>query len=121
MNLLKTSIALSLVIIGFVGASVFTGYGVGDRVMDFKLKNVDGRWVSLSDYKKAKGFIVVFDCNTCPYSKAYNSRIKALNKKYSSLGFPVVAINPNDPAISPGDSFEAMKKQALDKSTIFLI
>ena len=119
MNVIKISFALGLVAFGLTGASVFNGYNVGDQVVDFKLKNVDGRWVSLGDYKKAKGFIVVFDCNTCPYSKAYNSRIIALNKKYSAQGFPVVAINPNDPVISPGDSFEAMKRQAQEKNYDF--
>ena len=81
-------------------------YGIGDAVEDFKLKNVDGKMVALSDYKSGKGAIVIFDCNTCPYSKAYNDRILGLNKKYSAKGFPVIAINANDPEISPGDSFE---------------
>ena len=45
-----------------------TGYKVGDRATDFKLKNVDEKIVSLADYKDAKGFIVVFTCNHCPFS-----------------------------------------------------
>ncbi|MBS1544751.1 MAG: thioredoxin family protein [Bacteroidetes bacterium] len=81
----------------------FTGYEIGDTATDFKLKNVDGTSVSLADYKDAKGFIVVFDCNTCPYSKAYNSRIIALNEKYVSKGFPLIAINASDNS-SPGES-----------------
>jgi peroxiredoxin len=94
-------------------------YGIGDVVMDFKLKNIDGKAVALSDYKTSKGAIVVFDCNTCPYSKAYNDRIIALNKKYSSQGFPVVAINANDPQVSPGDSFEEMAAYAKRKNYDF--
>ena len=46
------------------------GYNIGDVATDFKLKNVDDKFVSLSDYKNAKGFIVVFTCNHCPYAKA---------------------------------------------------
>lgn len=92
-----------------------SGYQVGDQISDFKLKNVDGKMVSLSDFSDAKGFIVIFDCNTCPYSRAYNSRIIGLNKKYAPLKFPVVAINANDPGISPGDSFEAMAGEAKRK------
>jgi peroxiredoxin len=87
-------------------------YEVGDSVTDFKLKNVDGKMVSLSDYKDQKGAIVIFDCNTCPYSKAYNSRIIELNEKYVSKGFPVITINPNNPDLSPGDSFNEMASQA---------
>ena len=57
------------------------GYKIGDIATDFKLKNVDGNMVSLADFNKAKGFIVVFTCNTCPYAVAYEDRIEALNKK----------------------------------------
>ena len=89
-----------------------SGYDVGDKVTDFKLKNTNGKLVSLSDYKNDKGVIVIFDCNTCPYSKAYNDRIIALNKRYASNGFPVIAINANDPQKSPGDSFTDMVDQA---------
>lgn len=98
---------------------VNNGYEVGDTVADFKLKNVDGKMIALSDYKDVKGVIVIFDCNTCPYSKGYNERIKALHDKYASQGFPVIAIQPNDPTISPGDSFEEMKKQAEKKNYKF--
>ena len=95
------------------------GYKVGDAAVDFKLKNVDGKIVSMSDFTAAKGFIVVFDCNTCPYSKAYNSRIIALSKKYAPLNFPLIAINANDPSISTGDSFEDMKAVAAEKGYNF--
>ena len=64
----------------FAAGTVIKGYEVGDTATDFKLKNVDGKIVSLADYKDAKGFIVVFDCNTCPYSRAYDDRVKALSK-----------------------------------------
>lgn len=94
-------------------------YGVGDPVADFSLKNFDGKTVSLSDYKDGKGAIVIFDCNTCPYSKAYNDRIIALNKKYASQGFPVITINANDPQLSPGDSFEEMVARAKQKKYDF--
>ena len=94
-------------------------YGIGDVVADFRLKNVDGKMVALSDYASAKGAIVIFDCNTCPYSRAYNDRIIGLNKKYSEKGFPVITINPNDPQMSPGDSYEEMMSQAKRKKYDF--
>jgi peroxiredoxin len=94
-------------------------YGVGDTVADFRLKNVDGKMVSLSNYKGSKGVIVIFDCNTCPYSKAYNDRIIALNRKYAAKGFPVITINANDPSDSEGDSFEEMVAQAKRKNYDF--
>ena len=84
----------------------------GEIAPDIKLLNIDDKVVSFNGYPSAKGFIVVFTCNTCPYSKAYEQRIIELNNKYASLGFPVIAINPNDPEASPGDSFEKMKERA---------
>jgi peroxiredoxin len=98
---------------------VGSGYGLGDTVSDFKLKNTDGKMVSLSDYKSAKGVILIFDCNTCPFSKAYNERIISLNSRYASQGFPVIAINANDPEASPGDSYEDMVKVAKQKNYNF--
>lgn len=90
-----------------VGKKATVNYGVGDTVSDFKLKNVDGKMVSLSDYDDAIGMIVIFDGNTCPYSKAYNGRIKSLHKKYGPQKFPVITINSND-AESGGESFKDM-------------
>lgn len=96
-----------------------TGYDIGDTATDFKLKNIDDNYVSLSDFDKAKGFIVIFTCNTCPYAVAYENRIEALNKKYAPKGYPVVAIMPNNTDIKPGDSLDAMKKRAIDRGFTF--
>jgi peroxiredoxin len=94
-------------------------YNIGDKAIDFKLKNIDEQFVSLEDYPEAKGFVVVFTCNTCPFSKWYEQRIIDLDVKYKSLGYPVVAINPNDKEVSPGDSFEEMKSRATSKGYTF--
>ncbi len=95
------------------------GYTIGDRAEDFSLKNVDGKMVSLSDFKEARGFILVFTCNSCPVSVANEDRIIALDRKYKSRGYPVIAINPNNPETSPGDSYEKMKVRAREKGFTF--
>ena len=95
------------------------GYKVGDTATDFKLKNIDGKTISLADYKTAKGFLVIFTCNSCPYAVAYEDRIIALDAKYKSKGVPVIAINPNNPKAQPKDSFEEMKVRAKDKGFTF--
>ncbi|WP_445431987.1 thioredoxin family protein [Chryseobacterium indoltheticum] len=95
------------------------GYEVGDTAADFKLKNIDGKMVSLSDFKKVKGFIVVFTCNHCPYAKKYEDRIVALDKKYKDAGYPVIAINPNDPNVQPQDGFQQMITRAKEKGFTF--
>lgn len=116
---MKQLFTLFLVVCGMIAQAQTTGYQVGDVAKDFKLKNVDGKMVSMANYQDAKGFIITFTCNTCPVSKAYEERIKALNKKYASKGYPVIAINPNDPVAQPGDSFELMQKRARDKGFDF--
>lgn len=95
------------------------GYKIGDIATDFSLKNIDGKNVSLADYKDAKGFIVTFTCNHCPYAVAYEDRIIALDKKYKDLGYPVIAINPNNPEKQPQDSFENMVTRAKEKGFTF--
>ena len=122
---MKTPLILSIMMITFI--SDFTnnnvvkdsGYQIGDVVSDFELKNVDGKMISLSDYNEAKGFIITFTCNTCPFAIAYEDRIIALDKKYASKGYPVIAINPNNPLVQPGDSFKAMQQRAKEKGFTF--
>lgn len=95
------------------------GYEVGDEAADFKLKNIDGKMVSLSDYKSAKGFIVVFTCNHCPYAKKYEDRIVELDKKFKNQGYPVIAVNPNDPNVQPEDGYQQMIERAKQKGFTF--
>jgi len=120
MKLLK----IGMVLIAIITFTAFTnsdnpGYKVGDIATDFNLENVDGKMVSLANYPEAKGYIVVFTCNTCPFSVAYEDRIIALNKKYASQGYPVIAIMPNSATASPGDNMEAMKARAKAKGFTF--
>ncbi|MDO7138360.1 thioredoxin family protein [Algibacter lectus] len=124
---MKKTIKIVSVILVVLCASAFTlktsssavGYGIGDIAEDFSLKNIDGEMVSLSDYKNAKGFIVTFTCNTCPYAVMYEDRIVELDKKYAKLGYPVIAVMPNNADVMPGDSLEAMKKRAEEKGFTF--
>lgn len=112
---------LLLVLISFwaVSVSYSAGYSVGDKASDFKLKNIDNKFVSLSNYPEAKGFVVIFTCNGCPYAQAYQDRIIAIDKKYKSKGYPVIAINPNDPSLAPDDSYDKMVLRAKEKDYSF--
>ena len=91
---------------------VTAGLKPGDNAINFSLENVDGSTVSLADYNDQKGVILVFTCNPCPFAKAYEQRVIQLDAKYASLGYPVVAINPNDVELSPEDTFDKMKERA---------
>lgn len=112
-------IVLAVSAFAIINPTTSNGYKIGDVAEDFSLKNIDGKMVSLADYKEAKGFIVTFTCNTCPYAVMYEDRIIALNNKYASKGYPVIAIMPNNTDVKPGDNFEAMKTRAKSKGFTF--
>lgn len=119
MKNIKGIFAVVLLVTLSAFTTVKSGCEIGDIATDFKLKNTDGAMVSLSDYKDAKGFIVIFTCNTCPYAVAYEDRIIALDKKYASKGYPVIAIMPNNTDIQPRDNMDAMKQRAQSKGFTF--
>lgn len=120
---MKKSFCVFALVAIFSALSAFSfllpGYQVGDKAMDFSLKNVDGKTISLGSDKTVKGYILVFTCNTCPVAQAYEQRVIDLNKEYAPKGYPVIAINANDAQLSPGDNYEAMKKRSADKKYAF--
>ncbi len=96
------------------------GLQIGDTAPDFKLEGTDGQMHSLAttvdaNGKAPKGYIVTFTCNTCPYAKGYEERLVALHEKLSPMGYPVVAIQPNDVSIKPDDDLPAMKVRAAER------
>jgi len=102
-----------------IAANGQSQYKAGDVASDFSLKDVNGKTVSLSQFDDAKGFIITFWSNTCPFAKKYDQRLQDLNAKYAPRGYPVIAINSNDPAVSSGDSYEQMIQTAKDRNYKF--
>ncbi len=96
------------------------GYSVGDQASDFNLKNVDDAFYSLAGLQNAKGYIVVFTSNVCPFALLYEDRLIKLHRDMAAQGYPVVAINANDATIQEGDSFDDMKIRAAEKGFPFL-
>lgn len=116
---MKKYISLVLFLSAFIAQAQAPTLKAGQAAPDFKLKNVDNKDVSFANYPDAKGFIVVFTCNTCPYAKAYEQRIIDLDKKFKPQGYPVIAINPNDPEASKADTFDKMQELAKEKKYSF--
>ena len=121
MKYLLVNLVLITVLLSHKGllSDIDKGYGIGDYATDFSLPDINGKRVSLADFKDAKGYLVIFTCNTCPYAIAYEDRIIALDKKYKTKGVPVIAINPNDPDLQPADDVQHMKKRATEKGFTF--
>lgn len=116
MNIKHLLLGLLLACSTLLGAQ---GLNVGDVAPDFSLKNIDDTMVSLADYDAVNGYIVVFTCNHCPFAIMYEDRLNALHAKYAPMGYPIIAINPNDPEVKPEDSFEKMKERAKDRKFEF--
>lgn len=79
------------------------------------LPAADGRSYSFSSFDSAAALVVAFTCNHCPYAKAYEDRLVALAAEFQPKGVAFVAINSNDAAVYPDDSFENMKDRAAEK------
>lgn len=128
---MKTKSLSILLFVCLIGIAVFSsfkiteaegslaGYTIGSEAANINLKNVDGKMVSFDDYPNAAGFIVIFTCNTCPYAVASEDRIIALDKEFKSKGYPVIAINPNNPDVQPDDTYELMQEKAKTKGFTF--
>jgi len=117
MRLKIATLVLSAVLLPGIASALATGDGIPDK--DTKMLNVDGAEVSIGGVAGAKGTLVVFTCNQCPYAKAWEGRIATLGNDYAKQGIGVIAVNPNDPNKQPGDSYDAMKQRAKEKGFAF--
>ncbi|MGZ3821143.1 MAG: thioredoxin family protein [Mucilaginibacter sp.] len=97
---------------------------IGATAPDFNLLGTDGNTYTLASFKEARVLAVVFMCNHCPTSQAYEKRIIKMTRDYADKGVRIVAINPNNPASlrldelgysDVGDSFDEMKTRARDQ------
>ncbi|MBI3793921.1 MAG: thioredoxin family protein [Nitrospinae bacterium] len=94
---------------------------VGRKAPGFDLPGVSGKNVSLAEFVGAqKAIIVVFTCNHCPYSIAYEERLDKMQSAYAPKGVAVIRINPDDQSAHPEDSLDEMKKRAVGKGAGFV-
>jgi peroxiredoxin len=114
---MKTTNALLLLSAALFGMGFL--FGGEKTVPDFSLKNVDSQFVSLKDYPAAKGFILIFTCNHCPFAKLYPPRLNDLNAKYSKLGVPLIAISSTDTITYEEDTWPLMVEKARNEQFNF--
>lgn len=94
-------------------------FGQNKVVKDFKLRNVDGKYISLSDYKSAKGFIIIFTCNHCPFAKLYPPRFNELHSKFLPNGVPLIAISSTDTVQYEEDTYPLMVEKSNNEHFMF--
>lgn len=92
---------------------------IGQRAPDFTLPTIDGHDRALQSFKDKRVIVVVFTCNHCPYAQAYEDRLVAIQRDYADKGVQLVAVNSNDAAGYPEDSFDNMFKRAQKKQFNF--
>lgn len=92
---------------------------IGAAMPAFSLKSATGPTVSSGDFANRPVLAVVFSCNTCPYSRAYQQRLITMQQEYANQGVQFVVVNPNDAGKSPGDSYEAMQKRVSEMNYPF--
>ena len=93
--------------------------GSAAPLADVKMMSVDGREVTIDDVKGAKGTLVVFTCNHCPYAKQWEERVVALGNEFGAKGVGAIAVNSNDPSAYPEDSYASMQERAKERGMKF--
>ena len=92
---------------------------LGTPAPTFELPGVDGRSHALDDFADEPVLVLIQSCNHCPYVMAWEDRMVAVQRDYGERGVRLVAINANDAAKYPSDSFEAMQERAREKGFNF--
>ena len=120
-------LAASLVIV--TGAPAYAGetataptalaLGAKAPMADTKMKATNGKEISIADVKGAKGTLVVFTCNACPWAKKWESRIVKLGNEASKKGIGMIAINSNDPNVVAADGYDQMVVRAKERGMKF--
>ena len=88
---------------------------IGEKVLPFNLRGVDGANHSLEEYSGKEALAVIFSCNHCPYVRAWEDRMVKIQRDYAPKGVQLIAINANDDTKYPEDSFQNMKERAREK------
>ncbi len=102
-------ILLSIVIVAVSPAATVSTSMLGKHVRSFSLKNVDGQMLNLDAQSTARGAMVVFSCNHCPFARLYTARLNELSDRYAAKGVPLYVINPMDTAVYAEEGFANMQ------------
>jgi len=107
-------------LLSFINTSAGSEIGLNAPIpmADEKLKDVSGKEVSLNSTKTTKGLLVIFSCNTCPYVKLSESRIKEITDNCAKQGIGAIIVNSNEAQRADEDSFDAMIKYSATQKFI---
>ncbi len=93
---------------------------LGTKAPQFKLKDTNSNYhYSFEDLKGAKGTLLMFICNHCPFVHHVLSEIIMISNDYRVQGLGVIAISSNDVVKYPQDSPEMMTEFAFQNRIEF--
>jgi peroxiredoxin len=92
---------------------------LGTPAPDFRLPDINGKIVSLADFKSAPALVVIFMCNHCPYVKLIREGLAKFGRDYQAKGAAIIGINSNDVKNYPADSPAKMKEEAASADYTF--
>lgn len=84
----------------------------GETAPDFGLPDAEGLETYLTDALERGPAVVVFTCNACEHSQAYEKRLIALQRDYVADGVQVLAVNPNPSTDGADESVQAMNERS---------
>ncbi|MGH7685518.1 MAG: redoxin domain-containing protein, partial [Candidatus Dormibacteria bacterium] len=80
--------------------------------LGMSLQGVDGRRRSLNSLLGERATVVVFVANGCPTVRGYEERLMRMHERDGSGSVRVIAINSNNPYLSPPDTMQEMRSRA---------
>ena len=81
-------------------------------VQNYKVKSIDGDFMSLNDNIKNNGILVVFTSNKCPFVVMWEDRYKLIEDECLKSDIGMVYINSNEARREGDDSIDKMKEHA---------
>ena len=118
---MKIKVFSTIALLCFVTTATAAVLEIGDKMpkVKDKMKNVDGKMLTLKEVAGEKGTLIIFSCRHCPFVQAWQDRMVEIGNKYMKKGIGVVFINSNDPQKYARDSFESMQEQAKENNYRF--
>jgi peroxiredoxin len=103
--------ALCALVLGAAAASLTADApAIGAAAPDFKLTTLDGTSFSLAEATRAhKAVVVMFIATKCPYSNAYNDRMRDMAAAYAKKDVLFIGINSNK--TEPADEVRTHAKE----------
>jgi peroxiredoxin len=95
-----------------MAATESTMLALGTPAPAFRLTDYNGKVCTLEDFAAARGLVVAFICNLCPYVKHMRNEFARFAREYQEKGLAIVAICSNDIDAYPQDGPEGMAEEA---------